>query len=190
MTTMLMLLYAVVMVSGIYGLALQHRIPRVMQDRLPREVIYEQIPHVRSQLLLAAQKLCRSLQTAMPVAAADPSPPNEGPAPVSDRHSELALITFLKDQVLPYLKARSGNRFRLGSSEFAADAFRFVRLRVAPSYYDRVEQIQGWCDQRRLLDLQTRLHRWLHNWLFVHVPFSFLLVILTAWHAFVTLFYY
>jgi hypothetical protein len=61
---------------------------------------------------------------------------------------------------------------------------------VAPSYYDRVEQIQGWCDQRRLLDLQTRLHRWLHNWLFVHVPFSFLLVILTAWHAFVTLFYY
>jgi hypothetical protein len=191
MTTMLMLLYAVVMVSGIYGLALQHRIPQVMQDRLPREVIYEQISHVRSQLLLAAQKLCRSLQIAVPVAAAaGPSPPDEGPAPVSDRDSELALLTFLEDQVLPYLKARSGNRFRLGSSEFAADAFRFVRLRVAPSYYDRVEQIQGWCDQRRLLDLQTRLHRWLHNWLFVHVPFSFLLVILTAWHAFVTLFYY
>jgi hypothetical protein len=124
------------------------------------------------------------------VAAAGPSPPNEEPAPVSDRDSESALITFLEDQVLPYLKASSGNRYRLGSSEFAADAFRFVRLRVAPSYYDRVEQIQGWCDQRRLLDLQTRLHRWLHNWLFVHVPFSFLLVILTAWHAFVTLFYY
>ena len=191
MTTTLMLLYAVVMVSGIYGLALQHRIPRVMQDRLPREIIYEQIPHVRSQLLLAAQKLCRSLRLAVSLpAVAGPSPPNEGPAPVSDRDSELALITFLEDQVLPYLKARSGNRFRFGSSEFAADAFRFVRLRVADSYYDRVEQIQGWCDQRRLLDLQTKLHRWLHNWLFVHVPFSFLLVILTAWHAFVTLFYY
>src|SRR6476469_912932 len=89
MTTMLMLLYAVVMVSGIYGLALQHRIPQVMQDRLPREIIYEQIPHFRSQLLLAAQKLCRSLQIAVPVAVANgPSSPNEGPAPVSDRDSE------------------------------------------------------------------------------------------------------
>ena len=31
---------------------------------------------------------------------------------------------------------------------------------------------------------------WLHGWLFVHVPLSFLLLLMTVWHAFVTLFRY
>jgi hypothetical protein len=61
---------------------------------------------------------------------------------------------------------------------------------VAEAYRSRVEEIQAWCDERRMLDLQTKLHHWLHGWLFVHVPISFLLLMLTAWHAFVTLFYY
>jgi hypothetical protein len=191
MTTSLMILYAIVMVSGIYGLALQHRIPQMMKEQLPQEIVYEQIPHVRSQLFLAAQKLCHSLKVATPIpVAAGSSSPDETSAPGIDRGSELVLVSFLEEQVLPYLQVRRGAGLRLANQDFAADTFRFVRLRVADSYRSRVDQIQGWCDQRRLLDLQTRLQHWLHNWLFIHVPFSFLLVIITAWHAFVTLFYY
>jgi len=191
MTTLLMILYAIVMVSGIYGLILQHRIPQMMKEQLPREIIYEQIPYVRSQLFQAAEKLCHSLQMATPIPVpAGPAAPDETPAPGTDPASESALVIFLEDQVLPYLRAVRGNRLPLANRDFAADTFRFVKLRVADSYYGRVEEIRAWCDQRRLLDLQTRLHHWLHNWLFVHVPFSFLLVILTAWHAFVTVFYY
>jgi hypothetical protein len=63
-------------------------------------------------------------------------------------------------------------------------------LSVSETYRSRVEEIQGWCDERRMLDLQTRLHHWLYAWLFIHVPFSFLLLILTFWHAYATLFYY
>ena len=37
MTTFLMVLYATVMVSGIYGLVLQHQLPRMMEERLPAE---------------------------------------------------------------------------------------------------------------------------------------------------------
>src|SRR5437764_191049 len=40
MTILLLILYAVVMVSGIYGLILQHRIPRLMQERVPVETIF------------------------------------------------------------------------------------------------------------------------------------------------------
>ena len=60
MTTLLMAIYAVVMVSGIYGLILQHKLPTMMKERLPAEIVYEQIPTVRAQLCAAAEKLQRS----------------------------------------------------------------------------------------------------------------------------------
>ena len=100
------------------------------------------------------------------------------------------LVEFIDRQILPYLQARRGDRMRLNNLRFSDDTFRYVKLRVAEGYRSRVEEIQTWCDERRMLDVQVRLHHWLHGWLFVHVPFSFLLVMVTIWHAFVTLFYY
>jgi hypothetical protein len=362
MTTLLMVLYALVMGSGIYGLVLQHLMPRLMKERLPAETVFEQIPHIRAQLSVAAEKMRDSLKpappkkpdagapapspakaatagaavmastkgelstpvaraksatgsaaTAEPVAmaaatntaapaakiveasaepvippaanaaasaasakaetigtptarvqseppgapvprasvpAGDESAPDPPPVPAAaaaspeksappasaagpkstepadakppapasakpaaapaapkpaaakpaaapakpvpppDPASEEALVEFIDRQILPYLRANRGERFRLGKARFSDDTFRFVKLSVAETYRSRVEEIQGWCDERRMLDLQTRLHHWLYAWLFIHVPFSFLLLILTFWHAYVTLFYY
>lgn len=343
MTTLLMALYAIVMVSGIYGLFLQHLMPRLMKERLPAETVFEQIPHIRAQLAAAAEKMRDSFKpaapkkpdagapaasasraatagaavmastkgelstpvaraksvtgsavTAAPVAAAAttssaapaakaaepeatpapasvanaavtpappkaetigtptarvqsdppgapvaraevpagdeaaPSPPvapaapaaavEKAPAPApapkpvapaaakpappaaakpaakpalpADPASEAVLVEFIDRQILPYLRARRGDRMRLNNPRFSDDTFRFVKLRVAEAYRGRVEEIQNWCDERRMLDLQVRLQHWLHGWLFVHVPFSFLLLMLTFWHAYVTLFYY
>src|SRR3954470_15285026 len=64
MTTLLMALYAVVMVSGVYGLILQHLVPRLMKERLPAETVFEQIPHIRSQLVVAAEKMRDSFKPA------------------------------------------------------------------------------------------------------------------------------
>jgi hypothetical protein len=263
MTTLLMLLYAIVMISGIYGLILQHQMPALMKERLPAETVFEQIPHIRAQLAAAAAKMRDSFKptppktdagapassaakavtagstpmastaaelstptaraktavgstiTAEPItqpvpaanaATTETKPPetvSQPPAPASvapktavpaaaatDPDSELALVEFLDRQVIPYLSAKRGEKFRLGHPRFSEDTFRFVRLRIAEIYHPRVDEIQAWCDERRLLDLQTKMQHWLHGWLFVHVPFSFLLLMLTAWHAFVTLFYY
>ena len=66
MTTLLMALYAIVMVSGIYGLFLQHLMPRLMKERLPAETVFEQIPHIRSQLAVAAEKMRDSFKPAPP----------------------------------------------------------------------------------------------------------------------------
>jgi hypothetical protein len=266
MTTLLMVLYAIVMVSGIYGLALQHQLPRIMKERLPAETVYEQIPHIRAQLFAAATKMRDSFKpnppaktdagapapsptkavttgstpmastsaelstpaaraktavgstitaatvntpatevlaavadrgpatvspatTSTPPAPAQVKPPAT-PAPAHDPESEAALVEFLEQQILPYLSAHRGDRFGLGDSRYAEDLFRFVKLRVAEAYRARVEEIQAWCDERRMLDLQVKLQHWLHGWLFVHAPISFLLIMLTAWHAYVTLFYY
>jgi hypothetical protein len=190
MTILLMVLYSVVMLSGVYGLFLQHKIPGIMKERLPSETIYEQIPHIRSQLSLAAQRMCNSLKLATPAPPTGDSLVEKPSAPVSDPESEAVILTFLEDQVVPYLNARHGGSSRLRNSRYSGDTFRFVKLRVAEPYQSRIEQIQAWCDERRTLDLQVSLQHWLHAWLFVHVPFSFLLILFTAWHAFVTLFYY
>ena len=183
-TILLMALYAVVMVSGIYGLILQHRIPRLMQERFPNEVVYEQIPHLRSQLFRAAQTMAASLKSSSRVTV------SAGPASAVDPESEAALVTLLEEQVMPYLKVKRAGRRGLDDSSYAEDTFRFVRLKVAEPYRERVGEIQGWCEERRMLDGQLRLHHWLHAWLFLHVPVSFLLLLLTAWHGFVSLFYY
>src|SRR6266481_6253800 len=252
MTTLLMALYAIVMVSGIYGLVLQHQMPHLMKERLPAETVFEQIPHIRSQLYVAAEKLRDSFRPVPPkktdAGAPAPSPAKSvtaGSTPMSstagdlstptarakstvgstitgvqsaaasaattvakpatlaakpgaataaklalDPASEAALVEFLERQILPYLSARRGEKFQLNNPRFSDDTFCFAKLRVAEAYRSRVEEIQVWCDERRMLDLQTKLHHWLHAWLFVHVPFSFLLLMLTAWHAFVALFYY
>jgi hypothetical protein len=350
MTTLLVVLYVIVMVSGIYGLILQHHLPRLMKERLPAETVFEQIPHIRAQLCTAAEKMRDSFKppatkkadagapaasatkavtatsaamasttiasatpaarakttvgsdvTAAPVTAAatnvsaapaakaavvsaavpaaegdqprpatavtapasnaaatssakavetistptarvqseppgspvarasvpagdeaapappvapavassaspKPAPtpasaaakpaapkpvaPAKPPPPAADPASEAVLVEFIERQILPYLRAGRSKRFRLGNARFADDTFRYVKLRVSEAYRTRVEEIQGWCDERRMLDLQTRLQHWLHGWLFVHVPVSFLLLMLTVWHAFVTLFYY
>ena len=109
---------------------------------------------------------------------------------MTDADSEAALLDFLDRQVLPYLSARRGNRMRLANARFSEDTFRFVKLRVTEAYRDRVEEMQGWCGERRMLDLQAKFHHWLHGWLFVHAPISFLLLMLAFWHAYVTLFHY
>src|SRR5438094_1729433 len=79
MTTLIIILYVVVMVSGIYGLVLQHYVPTVMMERLPAESVYEQIPHIRAQLVAAATKMRDSFKPAPPTKA-DAGAPAPSPA--------------------------------------------------------------------------------------------------------------
>src|SRR5947209_7219651 len=74
MTTFLMVLYGIVMVSGFYGLFLQHIVPRLMKERLPAETVFEQIPHIRSQLAAAAEKMRDSFKPAPPKKADSGAP--------------------------------------------------------------------------------------------------------------------
>ncbi len=194
MTVLLVALYTVVMLSGIYGLILQHQLPAIMKERLPAENVYQQIPYVRSRLVQAAKKLHEDLRSPTPSVAvpvvAHATAAEEPVAFLADAPSEAALAEFLEEQVLPYLQARRGGGLRLSDQDYAEELFRFMNLSVSEGYRGRVAEMQAWCEERRLLDLQIRYHYWLHGWLFVHVPLSFLLLLLTAWHAIVTVFYY
>ena len=54
LTRLMMWTFVVVVISGVVGAALQHYLPRLMFVRVPMETIFEQIPHVRTQLLVEA----------------------------------------------------------------------------------------------------------------------------------------
>ena len=201
MTALLVTLYAIVMVSGIYGLTLQHYLPRLMNERLSTEAVAEQIPFIRAQLCEVAEKMrarlapIEAFTTHLASTARIAIKPvtevfQAAPLEAGDPASEAVLVDFIDRQVLPYLRAGDSNRRRLGNPRYSEDVFRMVKLRVAAEYSPQIEEIQGWCDQRRMLDVQTRLQHWLHGWLFIHVPLSYLLILMTAWHAFVTLFRY
>ena len=107
-----------------------------------------------------------------------------------DAESETVLLNFLETHALPYLRKPRVHRMGLASRSYSEDMFRFLRLRTAQSSQQLVREIQALCDEGRMLDYQTRLHHWLHYWLFVHVPLSYFLIVMTAWHAFLTLFRY
>ena len=57
LTAVLMTLLIIVVASGIFGAALQHYMPRVMTREVTMETIYEEIGHVRAQLLEEAEEL-------------------------------------------------------------------------------------------------------------------------------------
>ena len=181
MTTTLMVLYAIVMVSGIYGLILQHKLPTMMKESLPAEIVFEQIPNVRAQLYAVAEKFQRSLKQQA----------TSGSAVVAiDVSQEEVLAGFIEQRLLPYLRARRSEKYRLGHTREADEIFGHLKFRVDEMYRPRVDEMHRWCEERRLTDTQVRMQHWLHGWLFVHVPLSFLLLLMTVWHAFVTLFRY
>jgi hypothetical protein len=50
--------------------------------------------------------------------------------------------------------------------------------------------VQELCDDKRRIDIQVKLHFWLHRWILFHAPASILLLVLTVWHAIVAIYLY
>src|SRR5438067_6864712 len=105
MTTLIIILYIIVMVSGIYGLILQHYMPAIMMERLPAESVYEQIPHIRAQLVAAATKMRDSFKPAPPTKA-DAGAPAPSPAKVVTAGS-VPMASTAADLSTPTARAKS-----------------------------------------------------------------------------------
>jgi hypothetical protein len=180
-TSALLWIYIVVMASGVWGMAMQHWMPRLMKERLPREVVFEQIPNIRARLVAAAGDLKKQLSEPAPPPK-DPKQPVEAPPP-ENLAAAKTICDFLDEDALPYLQLRRGERHELGDQRASDDVFRALKVSVPPAFLSKVEEVQAWCDERRRMDLQTRLQHWLHGWLLVHVPSSLLLIVVTLWHA-------
>ena len=159
LTAILMLLLFIVIISGLFGAALQHFLPRIMTAQVPLETIYEEIPHIRAQLLAEADELAEASNI---------------DAEIGDRSR---FDEIYRQRIRPHLEAAP------------AEMFFSIRAAVAPVFYPVIAALERICEEQRQLNRQKRLYHWLHAWLLVHVPLSIALLVLGGIHAVVALRY-
>jgi hypothetical protein len=187
-----MLLFGVVIGSGLLGLLAQHLIPTLMTSRVPRETVGVQIEHVLGGLRLDAYEIVTALAGAMPEAeeeraalaheqeelARHPGSWKEVPRqrPAQNPPAEAAVLRELYlTQVRPFLRGERGGA-QPPDLFAAADE-------MAEEWRDALHRLADLCEECRQLRLQQRLQRLLHGWLFVHAPLSLALLVLAAFHA-------
>jgi len=160
LTAILMLLFLIVIVSGIFGAALQHYLPRMMTVQVPMETIYEEIPHVRQQLRQEADQLV------------------EATAQIDVEHDDKVRFRELyQSRIRPVLE------------QPPPELFAPLRVAIPAPLRETLDDLENICEEQRQLNRQVRLYHWLHVWLLVHVPLSIALLVLGGVHAFMALRY-
>ena len=194
LTWWMMLLFSVVIVSGIAGAALQHYMPRMMTRQLPYETIYDEIPRVRAQLLDEADfKVAEVTGITMNESAMGASESASGAVIVTlvqmedDVRSELT--RFYSNELRPYLEQGGAKGSTLADRNGSAAMFISMRRLLPEAVHPVIADLESICEEKRELDHQVLLHRILHGWLLVHVPLSFALLLMGAVHAVVALRY-
>ena len=195
LTTLLMVLTALVIASGVVGAALQHVLPRLMTREVPMETIYEQIGSIREQLKKEAQDIVAAAEkefakvqvaaAAVPAAAA----PGATVASLPTVPSLEVFKEFAVGELMPFLENPKGSTTGWQQRGTAVRAFGHVRTLLPPPLHPFLEDLENICEEERQLMQQERLHAWLHGWLLVHVPLSYGLLLLVAVHAVMALRY-
>jgi hypothetical protein len=219
LTVSLMVLFFVVIISGVFGAVLQEYLPRRMTDRVPMETIYDEIPHVRCQLWEEADALVAAVCGPLAEASAQrgvalrmrADDPVCGPLAKASAERDKALGTqvaredavpieveqedrarlgdFYLREVRPFLEKPTVKGCRLATLQGTATVFPRIRATLPEVLHPTLDDLEDICEEERQLNEQERLHHWLHGWLIVHVPLSLALLLLAAVHVVMALRY-
>jgi hypothetical protein len=219
LAALLMWLFLAIVVSGVFGVAVQNYIPRRMTELVPRETIYEQIPAVIRGLRIEADERVEFvtadlgfdegeieyqpaggvkyyIDAAQKAGAAEKEQVfidkrKASPQIEIEAGARDALRAHYTQEIRPYLMvdAAAESRRLFGARELVAAYFSHLRTIMPVAAHDVLRDLEEICEERRQLMVQRRLHLWMHTWLLVHVPLSFALLVLTAVHAVMSLRY-
>jgi len=207
LTVILMVLFTLVVLSGVYGVILQQYIPRLMLTRLPLETVYEQIDAVVRQLRDEADALIASVAGPLPAESVAAPVERRGggglrpteslvlptPRPVAVPDGTLPEAVGVREiylvEIRPYLAPDQELAVQQRTPAMTAALFRHLRTVVPPALHVTLHELEAICEERTQLGQQKRLHHWLHGWLLVHVPLSMALLLLSVVHAIIALRY-
>ena len=193
----LMWLAAIVLVSGVTGMVLQHYLPRLMQNLVDKETIYDEIPNRLKRLPAEADRLFErltggaGLQNAGSVPMLRTSAEFRAITPAPQELLSSEIIADIKQTVHSYLMDRpTPPATKLLPVRESIQAYFGQLRRITPfEVHGILNDLEDICEERRQLALQQRLHHWLHGWLLIHAPTSFALLVLTFVHAVLALKY-
>jgi hypothetical protein len=215
----LMWLFAAILASGIFGVALQNYIPRRMSELVPRETIFAQIPTVIRGLRVEADERVEFITADLEleddgaeyVRAGgvkqyfDPVQKKSAAEKVQavverrkstpqievDADAREALRAHYLQEIRPFLTDAPAPYFRnlFGSAERVAAYFGHLNIIMPVAAHGILGDLREICEERRQLLVQRKLHYWLHAWLLLHVPLSFAFLVLTLVHAVLSLRY-
>ncbi|RPI51233.1 MAG: hypothetical protein EHM55_19455 [Acidobacteria bacterium] len=187
LTRVMMWTFVAVVVSGVVGAALQHFLPRLMFARVPMETIFEQIPHVRAQLLVEADGIVSEACGGLAVLT-DPAAERTQAAASKlqsavriDGDAGAPLREFYLSEMRSFV-AEPGNAHPLAAKSHADQVFARLRTLLPASFHGALSDLENICEEERQLSRQQRLHAWLHGWLLTHIPLSFALLVLAIIH--------
>jgi hypothetical protein len=183
LTLVLMLLFFIVIGSGILGAAIQHYVPNFMTSRVPLETIYEEIPHVRAQLCEEADQLAAAI--CGPVGGVGEETPV---VEIEHDDRERFREVYLR-KVRPYLANPETPGAELSDPLRSGETFEALRRLLAEPVHEVLDDLENICEEEQQLTRQIRIYRWLHAWLLVHVPLSIALLVLGGVHAVMALRY-
>jgi hypothetical protein len=172
LTTVLMVLVITVVGSGVFGALLQHSMPNMMTTQVPSETIFEQIQHVRDQLVAQADETTATAESA--------STAEQSAAP---------LVDFYRREMRPFLESRGKKHQLLSNPDRSRSTFEGLRMLLPLGLQDAATRLEQICEEERQLRRQSLLHHWLHGWLMLHIPLSFALLLLGVVHAITALRY-
>jgi hypothetical protein len=192
----MMWVFSLVIATGLLGAVLQHYMPRIMTERVPLETIYNQIPRVQKQLLQEADELFGSLSEKkneygllVPAAGETGIHTTVTTLVRLNAKASVQLRQSYVETIRPYLAQHGAYRHALRDRRTSKALFIELRTLTPEEAKPVIDDLENVCEEKRDLDRQARLHRIMYSWLLVHVPLSFLLLILGAIHAVMALRY-
>jgi hypothetical protein len=194
LTWWIMWLFLAVWISGLVGLVLQQIMPNRLLNQVPMETIFEQVDNIIDQLRREAEQIVKSVSEKTQEDADEIEEGSAGtvtaiaPARIG-AEAGAKLATFYNSQVKPILQERIPLGSPLARERQATAAFAQLRDTMPVTMRKPVDDLADICEERRQLARQKRLHHILHGWLFVHVPLSYGLMVLSTVHAFQALQY-
>ena len=192
LTLVLMWLFVIVVVSGLLGAYLQQTVPRRLLREVPMETIFEQIDHVRGQLLAEADTVVAEACGKLEVETVTPGARAAAAALASTNRiaaeDSAPLRLFYTRDMRPFVQSPAAQH-PLADRAQATLLFDKVRALVPAVFHPAVADLENICEEERQLAEQARLHRVLHAWQLVHVPLSIALLVLAVVHIVVALRY-
>jgi hypothetical protein len=169
--TVLAAVFAIVSVSGIFGLYLTRTLPHRMTD-FGKSVIYEQIPAQRKQIQVEAEALVLGAESEL---------------------KSSSLTDFYLNHLRPFLKRQPSALYALRVADPQTREFdeqmgsisRYLAAQEQPV----LEELRELVDAKRNLDYQNASQKLLKLWLFIHIPFTYSLLILAFAHGALALSY-